>query len=65
MRLPGRGMYIMRRIIPLLLLSALWGGAAEAENITLYDMDGEAAAYIDTEDRNTIYLWSGSPPRTS
>lgn len=61
MRLPGRGMYIMRRIIPLLLLSALWGGAAEAENITLYDMDGEAAAYIDTEDRNTIYLWSGEP----
>lgn len=51
----------MRRIIPLLLLSALWGGAAEAENITLYDMDGEAAAYIDTEDRNTIYLWSGEP----
>lgn len=61
MRLPGRGMHIMRRIIPLLLLSALWGGAAEAENITLYDMDGEAAAYIDTEDRNTIYLWSGEP----
>ena len=54
-------MHIMRRIIPLLLLSAIWGGAAEAENITLYDMDGEAAAYIDTEDRNTIYLWSGDP----
>lgn len=28
---------------------------------TLYDPDGNAIAYIDYNDENTIYIWEGSP----
>jgi hypothetical protein len=33
-----------------------------AKEITLFDSDGEAKAYIDTDDEDlTIYLWEGTP----
>ena len=33
-----------------------------AQEITLFDSDGEARAYIDTDDDDlTIYLWGGTP----
>jgi hypothetical protein len=33
-----------------------------AEEITLFNSDGEAIAYIDAEDEDlTIYLWNGTP----
>ena len=51
----------MKRILPVLLAAAVSSGAAYAEEITLYDSEGNAAAWIDTSDRNTIYLWSGEP----
>ena len=51
----------MKRILSVLLAAALSMAAASAEEITLYDSEGNAAAYIDTGDRNTIYLWSGEP----
>ncbi len=35
---------------------------AKAEEITMFDADGDAIAYIDTEDEDlTIYMWNGSP----
>lgn len=53
----------MKRIIFALLFvfAAFFSGTASAEKITIYDSDGSAGAYIDTDDRNTIYLWSGEP----
>ena len=51
----------MNRILSVLLAAADSTGAASAEEITLYDSEGNAAAWIDTGDRNTIYLWSGEP----
>lgn len=35
---------------------------AVAEEITLFNADGETTAYIDTDDEDlTIYLWNGTP----
>ncbi len=33
----------------------------ETEQITLYDKDKEAIAYIDYDEERTIYLWDGTP----
>ena len=35
--------------------------AALAREVSLFDRDGEAVAYIDVESDATIYLWSGKP----
>lgn len=32
-----------------------------AEEISLYDKEGNAIAYIDTNDDMTIYMWDGKP----
>lgn len=34
---------------------------AAAREITLYDREGRAVAYIDTDSDATIYLWEGKP----
>lgn len=35
---------------------------ALAEEITLFNLDGEAVAYIDADDEDlTIYMWNGTP----
>lgn len=35
--------------------------SALAEEITLFNSDGEPVAYIDTSDDLTIYMWDGNP----
>ena len=38
------------------------GFSAMAKEITLFNSDGEAIAYIDAEDEDlTIYMWEGTP----
>jgi hypothetical protein len=45
-----------------ILLFACFPLFAIAQEITLFDSDGEAKAYIDTDDDDlTIYLWAGTP----
>lgn len=44
------------------LLLLLSGFTALAEEITLFNSEGEAIAYIDAEDEDLcIYLWNGTP----
>jgi hypothetical protein len=44
------------------LLFAFFPLFVTAQEITLFDSDGEAKAYIDTDDEDlTIYLWEGTP----
>ncbi len=50
----------MKPFICLLLLFVV-GAIAKADEVSLYDSDGNAKAYIDTEDENTIYTWTGKP----
>ena len=47
----------------LLLFSALFiFGYGFGQEISLFNSDGDAVAYIDTNDEdNTIYLWNGTP----
>jgi hypothetical protein len=45
-------------IIALMLIFAL---QARAEEISLFDKDGNAVAYIDVNDELTIFLWEGEP----
>jgi hypothetical protein len=40
---------------------ALTASLAVAQEVTLYDASGNAAAYIAMNDGLTIYLWSGTP----
>jgi hypothetical protein len=49
-----------RVAIFLVLLVGITANAMASE-ITLYNSDGEATAYIDTDDEMTIYLWDGKP----
>ena len=44
----------------LLLVLTAFSQVAVASDISLYDKEGEAVAYIDTNDA-TIYLWGGKP----
>ena len=49
----------MKKLILLLLFIPL---ISYGQEITLFDSDGEAVAYIDGNDiDNTIYLWGGTP----
>jgi len=54
----------MRRtlLLAVILLSlGLLSLTAFAREISLYDSEGEAVAYIDTSENFTIYLWKGKP----
>jgi hypothetical protein len=44
-----------------LVLVLLTPSTLLAREITLFDSDGEAVAYIDTADELNIYLWEGKP----
>lgn len=49
-------------ILPIVLTSFFIGQTASAEEITLFNSDGEAIAYIDADDDDlTIYMWNGTP----
>ncbi len=45
----------------LFLFLAVLSHCALAQQVSLYDSEGEAVAYIDYEEDATIYLWNGSP----
>jgi hypothetical protein len=51
-----------KRILLLTIFLAGLSMTSFAEEITLFNSDGEAIAYIDTEDEDlTIYMWNGTP----
>jgi hypothetical protein len=52
---------LRRHLFIFLLLTLAFMAGAQAREITLFDSEGEAVAYIDTSDEATIYLWSGKP----
>lgn len=55
-------MTVLRRtFLAFLFLTLALVANAQAREITLFDSEGEAVAYIDTSDDATIYLWSGKP----
>lgn len=49
---------ITRALILFVLLLPVSG---VAEEVSLYDYEGQAVAYIDTDDELNIYLWEGKP----
>lgn len=55
----------MKKFKNLILLTIVFFGLTSnvlAKEITLFDSDGDATAYIDTDDEDlTIYLWNGKP----
>jgi len=55
----------MKQFIRILSLTIFFFGSSMttfAEEITLFNSDGEAIAYIDAEDEDlTIYMWNGTP----
>ncbi len=60
--LGGSMTLILRRIfLTIIFLTVAFTASAQAREISLFDTDGEAVAYIDTSDDSTIYLWSGKP----
>lgn len=52
---------LRRKFLIILFLVFAFTASAQAREITLFDSEGEAVAYIDTSDDATIYLWSGNP----
>ena len=49
----------MKNLLLILLFAPL---VCFGQELTLFNSDGDATAYIDTDDDdNTIYLWSGTP----
>lgn len=50
-----------RVLLSLLALSLMLPTVCLARDIALYNDQGEAAAYIDTSNDSTIYLWGGKP----
>lgn len=55
-------MLIFSRCLFILLAAAccLWGNAWATE-IPIFDKQGEAVAYLDTDEDATIFLWTGRP----
>jgi hypothetical protein len=55
----------MKQFKKVLLLTIFFAGLSmttKAEEITLFNSEGEAIAYIDAEDEDlTIYMWNGTP----
>ena len=52
----------MKRIIFFLMLIVSLSCSMKAEEISLFNSNGEAVAYIDTNDEDlTIYMWNGYP----
>jgi hypothetical protein len=55
----------MKYLKQILLLIIFFTGislTSNAEEMTLFNSDGEAIAYIDADDDDlTIYLWNGTP----
>ena len=59
----GRLIVVRRHIMPLLAVCLLFisGGVFAQEELSLFDGNGRASAYIVADSDLTIYLWSGEP----
>jgi len=51
----------MKKIIFTILAIAGLTFFANAQQVSLYDSEGEARAYIDYDEEATIFLWDGTP----
>lgn len=51
----------LRSIILLLATAFLLCRSGYAAEISIFDHQGEAVAYVDTDEEATIFLWSGRP----
>ena len=49
----------MKKLLLLLIMGI--STVSFSQEISLFDKDGDAVAYIDTDDDLTIYLWTGKP----
>jgi hypothetical protein len=45
----------------LLVTTLLLCGSGFAAEITIFDHQGEAVAYVDTDEQATVFMWSGLP----
>lgn len=45
----------------LIMITILISGMVSAQEISLFNSNGDAVAYIDVSDDRTIYLWDGEP----
>lgn len=52
---------LCRTFFTIIFLTVALTASAKDREISLFDSDGEAVAYIVTSDDATIYLWSGKP----
>ncbi|NLO71827.1 MAG: hypothetical protein GX102_12965 [Porphyromonadaceae bacterium] len=50
----------MKRLL-FLILTILTVSTLSAQQVSLYDNDGEARAYIDYDEDATIFMWDGTP----
>jgi hypothetical protein len=50
-----------RALLLVAILFVTCVGQTLAEEIALFNSDGTAIAYIDTDDEMTIYMWNGEP----
>ncbi|QHI35361.1 hypothetical protein IMCC3317_07070 [Kordia antarctica] len=51
----------MKKIIFLLLIASLLSLKSTAQEISLFDKNGDPIAYIATKEEMAIYLWDGTP----
>jgi len=51
----------MKKVLFINLIMVLFVTLANAQQVSLYDSDGDARAYIDFEEDATIILWDGTP----
>ncbi len=54
-------MKIKLLLVIIILTVGLVVSSSFAKEISLFDAEGDAVAYIDTSDEFTIYLWQGKP----
>ena len=51
----------VKLVILTISISFVLGSTSLAQQVSLFDRDGEARAYIDFEEDATIFLWDGTP----
>ena len=51
----------MKKGITILIILIISSFQITAQEVTLFDSEGNARAYIDYDDETTIYLWNGKP----
>jgi len=51
----------MKKVFFTILTMVLFVTIANAQEVSLYDREGEAIAYIDFSEDATVYMWNGTP----